>query len=225
MIPNNHHSERLRAAFAELAERAISSDQCPSPDRFWSALDGKLTRQDLRDLVDHTILCPACAESWRLARRLRNEAGLPNEAEPAATHMHQQLWWRWGLMAAAATVVLVASMTIVRFWPGHEPEVSDYREGSAATIRSLVPEASSLPKNRCLLRWTSGPADSSYSILIATEDLTVLARAHDLKATEYLVPESAFARLPAGAGIVWQVEANLPDGTRIGSGAFICYIK
>ena len=112
-----------------------------------------------------------------------DEAGLLNKAEPAAADVRPQLWWRWGLMAAAATVVLIASIEIWRFWPTHEPGASDYREGSVAAIRSLVPEASPLPRNHCLLRWTSGPADSSYSIMVATEDLTVLARVHGLKTT------------------------------------------
>jgi len=217
-------SEQLREEFSALSERAVPSTDCPDAGVLWDALDGKMSSRDVRHLLDHTISCPACAESWRLARQLRVEAGLDAETAPARPLWSP--WWKWSLAAAAAaSIVLAVTVGIVRFRSLEEPGDSIYREASGLTIRSLVPESVPLPRNRCVLRWTPGPAKTRYDVRVATEDLTILARARELEKAEYRVPEAALTRVPAGARLVWQVEAVLSDGRRVGSPAFLVRLE
>jgi hypothetical protein len=94
-----------------------------------------------------------------------------------------------------------------------------YRAQPGESITSLVPEGTVLPRARCLLRW-SGPAGARYDLLVATSDMRPLVRVPRLEASEYLVAAGALAALPAGTRLLWQVEADLPDGSRLPSRTF-----
>ena len=77
-----------------------------------------------------------------------------------------------------------------------------------------------LPRANCRLAWTSAGEGATYRLRVATESLDLLAAVPDLETTEHVVPESSLADLPPGAWIVWQVEATLPDGSRIVSPSY-----
>lgn len=208
--------DRLRRAWASLSDGAVPTESCPEPDRLWAAARGELAPERTRGLVEHSLTCGACAEAWRLAREVGGPLPLPEALNPA---LGRPRWGGFGtLLAAAAAAVVVATMVA---WP----RLSPYREVGAVVVRSRLPEGRPLSRSQCTLRWSPGPAGSHYDLRVATEDLTIVAVVRGLEATEYRVPEGALALLPAGAKLLWQVEALSPDGTRQSSMTFVTPIE
>ena len=208
--------DALRTAFASLAERAVARPDCPEPDRLWAAAAGELPPVEARPLVLHTADCAACAEAWRLAREHAASAdGSRYEVRPR----------RWGgtwlpLAAAVATVTVAIALV-----PRSARDRPAYRDNGAASLRSLVSEDRPLPRSSFVLRWSPGPAGSRYDVRVATADLAILHRARGLESAEHRVPPSALAALPAGATVLWQVEAVSADGTRLTSRTFVARLE
>jgi len=211
--------ERLRRSFASLTKEALPEEGCPAPERIWEAARGKLAPSDTRDLVDHTAACPACAEAWRLAAGVIAETGEERieRARPSGP--------RWSLIAAAAAalIVMVTLVTQLRRPPFDEDPT--YRAPEDTSLRSLMQEPQTLARERCELRWSPGPPGASYSIEVAMEDLTILSSARGLNEERYLVPAAALAKLPAGARLLWRVEALLPDGSKVSSATFVSKLE
>jgi len=219
MIPPEVDDGRLQRAWTALAERALPSAACPEPARLWAAVRGELTPGETSALVDHTAGCPACAEAWRLAR----DVGPAAPARPEVGRPARSSAWRggWGAVAAAVAAVAVVSAVLL----GRAPEVPQYRAAEETAIRSLVSEERPLPRAAFVLRWTPGPAGSRYTVEVATEELTPLARAGGLTAAEYAVSEAALRGVPAGGRVLWRVETVLPDGSRAGSATFRTHVQ
>jgi hypothetical protein len=204
--------DRLRQAFASLGGQAAASG-CPEPGRLWSAARGELPAGEVRSLVLHLADCGACAEAWRLARDLGTRTAQP-PAVIARAVPGRLAWVGWGALAAGLTAL--AATVVLR----QQSDVPQYRAAEEAVIRSLVPEEGPLPRAAFVLRWTPGAAGSRYTVHVATEELTALARAGELTAAEYAVPEAALRKVPAGARVLWRVETVLPDGSRGASATF-----
>lgn len=216
--------DRLREAFRSLASDARPTEDCPAPETLWEGLDETLPVDQLRDVVDHTASCAACAEAWRLAVELR--AGEASAAErPRAASRVLPFRGRRLLvpLAAAATLVLAVGLGVL--WQGGFGERPGYREPGRQEIRSLVPEGEPLDRQACRLRWTGAPEGSRYEVSVTSEGLAVIATARELATPSYLVPASALEALPAGAQLFWQVGARLDDGTWIDSRTFVVTLK
>lgn len=216
MNPVEPDLDRLRRAWASLSEEAAPTESCPEPERLWAAVRGELLSEATRGLVEHTLSCGACAEAWRLAREVGGTLPLPEALNPA---LPRPRWGGFGTLLAAAAAAVVLATTLAR------PPLSPYREVGAVGVRSRIPEGRPLSRSRCTLRWSPGPAGSHYDLRVATEDLTIVAVVRGLEATEYQVPEGALTPLPAGAKLLWQVEALSPDGTRQSSMTFVTRIE
>jgi hypothetical protein len=223
----------LRKAFATSSytpEPAV----CPAPEKIWDAVQGALPADEVREIVLHTAVCAACAEDWRLAHTLQTESEAGAAVAPPAplrfAPRFNQLR-NWGLAAAAAlALAFVGLQWFQRPLLPAGPDSSNgstYR-GSQATIRSLVAEGQALPRDRFLLKWSppaGAPAVTAYAVEVSTEDLRVLSSAEGLKATEYQVPASALADLPAGSRLLWKVETDLPEGGHVKSPTFITPVQ
>lgn len=220
MTPDEQVVERLRAAFAAVAVDAAPGSDCPDPGRLWGALHGEGPAAERREIALHAIACPTCAEAWRLARNLDGEmsARLGSAARPAAADSPGRSIRWWAAAGLAASLVLAAGLALFS-WRSRPVEPPVYRAQPGESIASLVPEGAVLPRARCLLRW-SGPAGARYDLLVATSDMRPLVRVPRLEASEYLVAADALAALPAGTRLLWQVEADLPDGSRLPSRTF-----
>jgi len=218
------NDDRIRELFAALPPDAAPSDACPEPERIWAAVRGELAGHAFRDIADHTIGCPHCTTAWRLARDVSEGSGLAREQAPArsGTRRPGVAWW---MAAAAAAVVAFVALTLELRRPS-EPAIQQpsYRSDVEEPVRSLVPEGERLPRDGFVLRWT-GPEGARYDLQVATEDLQILARTRGLDGTEYRVAEERLAGLEPGARIVWQVEAVLPDGSRLTSVSFAAELE
>lgn len=217
----------LRQAFAAGAG-APATEGCPDPDRIYAAVRGRLPADETRDLVDHVAVCPECAEAWRLAVAFEEEAASGGEsAAPGkrGSHPARPAWW------ATAAAVLVAVVAAGVWWstgPG-AGEAPVYRAGGEEEIRSLVLEDDPLPREDAVLRWTAvpegGSEETTYDILVSTEDLDPVAEASELQEPRYRIAPDTLEGVPSGADLLWRVEARLPGGRRVASPTFVVRIQ
>ncbi|HEV7518423.1 MAG TPA: zf-HC2 domain-containing protein [Thermoanaerobaculia bacterium] len=202
---NDRDSEDLRRAFTAPGGTAPRPEDCPSPETIWAAVHGELPPGELRDVVDHTAACPACAEDWRLAVEVEREAlaaGDAGRAAPPLLFPHR--WVRLAplVAAAAAIVLLVVGLPLV-----HHDGPPTFR-GQKKLVSRLA-EGQALPRGNCLLVW-SGPAGATYAVEVRTLIGTNLVTRRGLKVSKYQVPESSLAGFPSGTRLEWQVTATLP---------------
>ncbi len=200
----------LCEAFRPDRERGPVVGECPPAERIWSAVQGTLA-EEVRPSLDHAISCATCDALFRLAREIAAEEVRAQRILIARRSV-------LGL-AAAAAVVLVATPLLQQ----PPPTPPALRSGAAESVRSLT--APSLPRQAFVLRWSAGPDETRYALSVLAEDLRPLHRASGLRTAEYQVPSEALARVPSGAQVVWTVEAALPDGRRLESGAFLTRVE
>ena len=206
---------RMRDAF--IAPGAVKSG-CAEPGRIWDAAVGALPPAEARSLVAHSVSCADCAVAWRLAREAASEAGLLTTAERPVAILPRFRVAAVGAAAAAAAAALLLVPVLRK--PVHEPAL---RSVSRGQLRALSP--ASLPRQNLALRWSGAPTALRYAVTVTTRDLTVVHEARGLTAPQAVVPEAALARLPAGTELFWTVEAFLPDGSRVSSGAFLVRLE
>ena len=227
MKAETEETVRWRRAWRSLSLDAVPQAGCPEPDRLWEAVRGGLGPGEVREMVEHTAVCGACAEAWRLARELGRRAGAENAGErPAAAarasarQVPAARRWRvatWGSAVAAAALLAVVGLEWRdSFAP--RPTVI-YRGAETAAIRSLVPPGEALPRRDFTLRW-EGPEGARYRLRVTTEDLTVVAEASDLGTPEYRVAEEDLAAVADGSRLYFKVTARLSGGGTAESATF-----
>lgn len=219
-MTTDHNLEFLREAFT--STEATAPAGCPAPETIWSAVRGELPPGEIREVVDHTSLCPSCAEDWRLAVAFAEEsAGFAAEQPvPGRVAGFGRLLRTAGFAAAAALVVATAGITLVNRQAG--PGAPVFREGTSLQVRSLIPEGETLPRDRCVLSWEveGGVPGSTFYVLVGSKDMPVVAQADGLTRPVFEVPEEALARLPPEAELAWQVRVMPPAGEPVTSESF-----
>jgi hypothetical protein len=222
MTGDSTANERLRDLWAAGGQRSAG---CPTDEEIWAASRGELPEERRSDLLGHSIGCPACAESFRMAAALGEEAGLgAGAAAGAAAPVEGPRAGRgrarfWLLGLAAAAVVVIASLVPVLRRTG-SPPADEFREPGAKAIRSELDESVPLPRDRFVLRWSGAPQGALYTVEVATEDLTVIDRAEELGEAEHRVDPERLVALASGTALLWRVDAILPDASRVSSPVF-----
>ena len=210
-----------RDAWLAAALRAGSGDRhpredCPAPERIWSAVRLELPLDERLAIVDHVTECGACAEAWRLAREMGSQ-----NVEPAAHTSAARLaarFRRLPLAAAAAIVVGIGLLFAVRgLWL---PEDAEVRDPATAVLRSEVGDVAVLPREDFRLRWSGGPPAARYDLTVTTSDLDVVVDERALERQEYRVDPARLARFASGTRLLWRVVARAPDGVTASSPTF-----
>ena len=223
MSQDTQELERLRAAFAvpDPAGTAPDPAACPAPEAIWAAVRGELPPRELREVVEHTAVCASCAEDWRLAVEIEKQPAAAQTATAPAGRVIQGRFGRLRTWTAAAALAAGLLVAVGLYRTGNfGPQEPTFREGQGTTVQSLLAEGQALPRQSAVLRWSPVPGAASYDVRISTEDMRLVDTAQGQKATEYRVPGSALAGLPAGTKLLWQVDAVFPDGTRQSSTTF-----
>lgn len=206
--------ERLRGALAERDAEAPATSDCPDPGTLWDLASGSLGTARARAVGLHAVGCGACREALRLAR----EAGVSPEAAPDVS------FGRWTVWAAAAAVVVLSLVALLREPGVVPPSPSEFRDAVEVSIRAIDPRATVDRGAPVVLRW-SEIEGARYDLTVAREDLEVLAVVRGLERGEYRVPAELMDRAAPGEAILWQVEAVGADGRRVRSATFSVRVK
>ncbi|MDC0713528.1 hypothetical protein POL68_34000 [Stigmatella sp. ncwal1] len=216
--------ERLRTA---LRDEDVAPGEPVDAELVWRAVTQDLPAEERRAVIERVAADPAWAQAWRLARAMSPaaaKADAPAKVLPL-TDRKAQRKRSWGgrpawVAMAAMWVALVGGAVVLRQQQqGEDPD--RIRGGAAEAITSGVPEATALPRDRFVLRWSGVSQATQWSVQVSSEDLKVFHRVERLEQREYTVPASVLAELPSGARVLWQVEARLPEGGVRRSSTFV----
>jgi hypothetical protein len=116
-----------------------------------------------------------------------------------------------GLSALAAVGIWVA------FRPATLPPPSIERGNGAGGVHAESPALQSA--QNAVLRWSEVPGAASYNVTVLSPDLVVVHREVGIPGRELRLPE-AVGRRAAGTGLLWNVDAVLPDGRTVASPTF-----
>jgi hypothetical protein len=218
--PDDRTLEQLRRAFAAVDASIGAPAACPSADHIWMAVCGELSHSETSAVVLHTAACAWCAEAWRLAHAASRDRPRAAAAVPA----WRSVWvWGPGLAAAALLVLGVLSERPPRAADPGGP--AQYRESPEGVIEPLIADGAIVSRDALLLRWKPGPEGSRYNVRVMTADLTPVATAGSIAATEYAVPAAALEKVPSGARLLWQIDTLSPDAPRRTSPTFIVQLQ
>lgn len=206
----------LRRAWESAADgdgvTAADAAGCPAADRLWAAANRELGPAETRDVVDHVAVCPACAEAWRLARHLGQDAAATAMAPAGAPRFRPARNARpWALAAVAAALVAVLG---IGFQQLRTPAPAELRGGDGAALRPRVADGAALPRDRFELAWEPVAGAVEYDLRVTTAELAPVASRRGLEEPRYRVPPERLAALADGSRLYWQVEAALEDGGR-----------
>lgn len=216
MSANDVTETRWRAALASLLEVKGHGEACPPAERIWDSVAGGLESGDNEGVILHVGECSACSAAWRLAHRLYSREG---EATGTVRVVPLRRM-RWIPLAAAAALAIVAIGLGVHRLAVRPDAAPAYREQRETWLVSVLPEGRAFPREEFVLRWAVGPEGTTYDVTVTTEELEPIAQAQRLERPEYRIDPPALEGVPPGAGVLWRVTANLPDGRRVASRTF-----
>jgi hypothetical protein len=239
-------TERFAKRFQESRPKALRSD-CPSSEKLWAAAAGELSFEELRQAASHSAGCAECSEALRIALELRRASAPDARLGAVLPFRARQRWVALsgaGLLAAAVALLILGpnfrtgrgpselardtergggSARIVPppgGWPASQPLGPALQPGEGAT--KILSETAPGPQRRSevQLRWTPYPSALRYNVSVMTPSFELLHRALALSKTELRVPKEALSGQPAGARLLWTVEATTANGQTVESALF-----
>lgn len=218
--PQNEITQ-LGQAWIALADSAGCQEGCLKDDEIWDGVRGKLPVAQTRHMVDHLARCPACAESWQLARLLSEDT---DASSPFRLRSALAGWPRWA--AAVAAMILLGALGMQR-WASQLTTQPPFRQASQITIDSLLSEGSPLPRDEFVLEWTPVASNSkvSYQLTLTSRSLDIVFQASNLEEARYHVPPERLSKLPSGTLLQWQVMATTEDGGQFKSRTFLTRLQ
>ena len=237
----SHDLRQLRDAFVAGRDdrsdgASVEAAEHVSAEELWALAEGSMPSEEAAVLVDLLARSPELAEDYRLTREMvAAQAGedqvavetpaaevvsfpAPDarEKRPPSTKVPS----RWRTTLAAAALLVLAGGVWLQLPRGPEGP-APYRQGPEAELAIETPIANGTVMERSAveLRWTSFDG-ARYELLMTTQELDVVVEERFLETASLQVEEGALHGVPAGATLIWQVEAVLPGGERLSSPAF-----
>lgn len=228
--------DQLREAFAALPDVIAPVEPCIAADALWDAAHGDLEPDRLAAVVDHVGACPSCAEAWRIAMAIADgeaDAGgevvelrprlavvasdepvAPRRPPPASDDNVVSLrrWMPVAAGLAVAALALVAVLPIVTESP-NDDVAPVYRDAGGPGLQTTAPELHAA-RGDVRLEWSGAPEGSTYDVFVTTASLDAVAHARGLAEPSWTVSASKLTDQPAGAVLLWRVEAVSPGGER-----------
>ncbi len=247
MIDNAPGIERLRRAFTTYEGPEVPNAESEEIDteRIYRAAAGELTEDERRAVIDQVAMSSAAAEVWRLAVELQRAEGKAvqemNEAafatgEIEATYEIGEVGQvgevvpfrravpppprRVRYRALTAIAALLAVTIGFGLWSRMHAPAPELR-GAGSSLSATIADGAHLPREAFRLTWKPLPeAGTRYTVRVTTEDLRLVVEARHLETASYQVPADRLAAFPAGARLLWQVEAKSADGRTVSSPAY-----
>ncbi len=223
--PADDLEHRLRAAVQQ-----TDAADCPPADAYWAAATGELSFERVRALVDHGARCAQCAEAWRILADVRRAASEPrplSDDPPAFRPLVGGMRARPRLRGRSFLPMALSAVAVVGLWlafrpaPPRAPPVERGTVGGP-TLHAESPSVQ--PAAEAVLRWSEVPGASSYNVTVLTPDLVVVHQAVGVSGRELKLPGNVAQRSPGG-GLLWNVDAVLPDGRTVASPTFELQLK
>lgn len=220
--------ERLREILARLPLEGVATPECPSPETIWDAASGSLPPDRVGTLGEHAAGCLACTAVWREATILAREVASGRDSAPPSRGPYPgriALHWRLFAALGAAALLGMVAICLSQYDPPPKGGDSVLREPEAGSIRSLLSEAAPIARDDFRLRWTDWSVGARYRVQVTTAELDLLSEGRDLERPEFLVPVTALQDVAVGEAVLWQVEAVVPDGSRVTSPTFVAQVR
>jgi hypothetical protein len=221
--------DRLRLALARA--RAGPHGDPVDPEQLWRAVRGQAEPAEVAALVDRMAHDAALAEDWRVAVAFARAA---REDEDAAKHddvpasppgaalvaANDGGRARWGGVVVA---LVAAAVLLVVAWPraGLERYEGDggALRGAEGGITARQGEGP-LARDHATLEWSPVPGALRYELYVSTPALEPVLVERALPGPSMVLPAAILRSLPAGAELLWRVEAVLDDEQRVASPTF-----
>jgi hypothetical protein len=211
----------LRESLADSTELFGGGEDCPEADKLVLSGRGELGPAKDEEVLLHVARCTACATGWRIARQVGSRRE-PSIHPAAVIPLYRRTWMR--MAGAAAVLVVAVSVGLLFVVPdGEGPTI--HREQEDELLRSLLEEDQSLPRDRFILRWSTGPEGTVYDVVVTSHRMEPLTRGLGLERAEFHVPAQVLESTESGSRILWQVTAYLPDTRRIESKTFFVKVE
>lgn len=205
----------LRNAFTgEEFERTPGG--CPSDNQLWASAAGDLESVCNEAIIFHLADCTECSTIWKLAREILPPGQTADSSVVAMKDRVRTYSVRRSLLQAVAAVVVVGVGIAAAFFlktDSTTPPV--YRQQQDSINIKPLPGADALPRSACLLRWTAGPIETRYDLVVTDDSLEILATVKGLEKSEFLLPQETISS--STQKILWRVTAHLPDRRMISS--------
>jgi hypothetical protein len=213
--PSDDLEQRFRAALPD-----ADDGDCPPADAYWAAAAGELPFEQVRALVDHGATCARCAETWRILADVRRAAEA--ETVPGARPVLGPAPAGLPLRSRILVPLTLSAMAAVGLWvvlrpPPLHPLPVERGSGSSAAVRAESPEVQ--PAHDAVLRWSEVPGATSYNVTVLTPDLVVLHQAVGISGRQLPLPDGVRQKV-GGGGLLWNVDAVMPDGRTVASPTF-----
>lgn len=221
MSESRNDDARLREAFGHAGEDTGGSADCPDDETLWRVARGETDGATTGRVLDHVTGCPACTESWRMARAIADEAGV-EKSNVVPLRRVSPVW----MVAAVAAGILMTLLVLPSILERDDGVPADeFRVPGGVVLESRLDESTALPRDRAMLSWEGAPEGTVYSVEVVDADLAVLTRSGEQERTEFLIPAEILSSIPPGGKIYWRVEALLPDSTRVVSPVFVLELQ
>jgi len=211
-------------------EQAFSTDEmdrapggCPSDEELWASASGELNPTANEAVILHLAQCSECSSIWRLGREILPEDHHSGASVVSIEDRRRPSLWRRVLLPAAAAAVLIGVGLSTGLFLKNDPSSTPVFRDQGNDYKILPsPEARSLPRSACTLRWSTGPDGTRYDLIVTDGELEILGTVKGLSEPEYTVPQG---KIPAPADeLFWRVTARLPDGGSVSSETFTTVI-
>lgn len=197
-----------KAFIGEEMER--TSGVCPSDEQLWASAANDLDFATNEEILFHLADCAQCSTVWKLAREILPSGHVSGSTVVAIEDRLRTKRLRRSLIQAAAAIVVVGVGIGAAFFLRTDTTAPPiYRQQLEAM--QIVPslEADVLPRSACLLRWTAGPQETRYDLVVTDDSLEVLVTVKGLEKPEFLLPQEIISS--STKEILWRVTAHLPD--------------
>lgn len=234
---NPDEGEALRRAFAQ--DPSPSAEDPVDTDTLWEAVRGEAEPPVVAALADRMARDPALAEDWRVARAFAIEAdpgqgerrapdgaeraegaAIPPSMVAAGEPANRGDYRRWGVVVAlvAAAVLLVLAWPRGGVAPYDDPDDPRMRGGGRGI--EVIRGEGLLSRDEAVLQWSEVSGAIRYELYVSRADLSPLFEERALESTSMVLSAERLRELPAGAELLWRVEAVMADDRRVISETF-----